>query len=128
MAAAWTEIAQLGKSGARYPHLLVDKHGWCLRLGPKRSEDDKFYSSLRPLLEGLIEHFTRRHLASLKGPLDLLEFSLEVSAALRSGLQLCHEALEMGGLETRQRLLKGGDGIPTPPIPSLSAARAPGAA
>ena len=128
MAAAWTEVAQLGKSGARYPHLLVDTHGWCLRLGPKRSMDDKFYSSLPSLLEGLVEHFTRRHLAGLKGPLDLLGFSHEVTAALRSGLQLCQEALEKGGLETHQRLLKGWHGFPTLPTPSLGASKAPWAA
>jgi hypothetical protein len=128
MAAAWTEVAQLGKSGARYPHLLVDPHGWCLRLGPKRSEDDKFYSNLPSLLGGLIEHFARRHLAGINAPLDLLGFSQEVTAALRSGQRLCQAAVEKGGLETHQRLLKGMNGFPTLPIPSLVARQASSAA
>ncbi len=60
MSEAWREVARLGKKGERYPHLLVDTHGWCLRLGPHGKEDDKFYSSLPNLLEGLYEHLLRR--------------------------------------------------------------------
>ena len=103
-------------------------HGWCLRLGPKRSEDDKYYSSLSSLLGGLIEHFTRRHLAAVKVPLDLQGFSREVTAALHSGLQLCQEAVEKGGLETRQRLMQGWHGFPTQSNPSLASRQAPGGA
>jgi hypothetical protein len=33
MKTGWKEVARLGIQGARYPHLLVDTYGWCLRLG-----------------------------------------------------------------------------------------------
>lgn len=39
----WNEVAQLGPEPSRYPHILVDKHGWCLRLGGGGGE--KYYSN-----------------------------------------------------------------------------------
>jgi len=56
----WKLVARLGTSGPGYPHLLVDRHGWCLRLGANPRVDDKYYSRLLFLLEGLVEHLTRR--------------------------------------------------------------------
>ena len=60
MSEAWREVARLGKKGEKYPHILVDSHGWCLRLGAREKEDDKYYSSLPNLLQGLYEHLLRR--------------------------------------------------------------------
>jgi hypothetical protein len=56
----WNEVARLGPEPERYPHILVDKHGWCLRLG-RGGGDEKYYSSLPTLLQGLVEHVERRH-------------------------------------------------------------------
>jgi len=105
MSKGWREVARLGGTGARYPHVLVDAHGWCLRLGPKSRSDEKYYASLPMLLRGLAEHGTRRRLASLSGPLDLSEFCREVEDALHSAIELCQEALEKGGLEEHRRRL-----------------------
>jgi len=60
MKTGWKEVACLGEAGGKYPHVLVDAHGWCLRLGPKPGTDDKYYSGLPALMEGLVEHFLRR--------------------------------------------------------------------
>ena len=56
----WNEVARLGPEPGRYPHILVDKHGWCLRLG-RGSGDEKYYSNLPSLLQGLVEHVERRY-------------------------------------------------------------------
>ena len=55
MKTGWKLVAQLGMSGPGYPHLLVDRHGWCLRIGRGRGEE-KYYSTLPSVLQGLIEH------------------------------------------------------------------------
>jgi hypothetical protein len=60
MSEAWREVARLGNKGERYPHILADSHGWCLRLGPRDREDDKYFSSLGSLLQALSEHLLRR--------------------------------------------------------------------
>jgi hypothetical protein len=60
MSEACREVARLGKSGEAYPHILADSHGWCLRLGPRDRENEKYYSSLLTLLQGLLEHSLRR--------------------------------------------------------------------
>jgi len=55
-------VARLGSAGERYPHLLVDAHGWVLRLGPHYRLDEKYYSSLPAALEGMAAHLLRRRL------------------------------------------------------------------
>jgi hypothetical protein len=105
MSKGWREVARLGGSGARYPHLLADPHGWCLRLGPRSRGDDKYYSSLPVLLQGLVEQVTRRRLLSLSGALELRLLLGEVRDALKSALGLCEEALRKGGLEEHMRRL-----------------------
>jgi len=55
-------VARLGPPRGRYPHILVDAHCWVLRLGPNHHRDDKYYSSLPSLLEGMVEHVLRRRL------------------------------------------------------------------
>ena len=103
MSKGWREVARLGGAGARYPHVLVDSHGWCLRLGSNSRADEKYYSSLPVLLRGLVEHLVRRRLMALSGSLDLQELCREVLDALHSALGLCHEALEKGGLDEHIR-------------------------
>ena len=58
------EVARLGTEGLGYPHVLVDAYGWCLRLGPTPRTDDRFYSRVTTLLEGLVEHLIRRRLTN----------------------------------------------------------------
>ena len=106
MSKGWKEVARVGVSGARYPHVLVDAHGWCLRLGWNPRTDVKYYSSLPLLLRGVVEHHVRRRLASLGGPLDLEGLCREVREALASALGLCREILEQGGLEEHVRRLE----------------------
>jgi hypothetical protein len=54
MSEAWREVARLGNSGEAYPHILADSHGWCLRLGPHKRTDDKYYSSFQSVILGLV--------------------------------------------------------------------------
>jgi hypothetical protein len=87
----WREVARVGPTGDGYPHVLVDAHGWCLRLGPDR-RDEKYYSGLPTLLQGLIEHLTRRHLRD-RGPLTsatamLAEVRVALYQAFRCGTTL----------------------------------------
>lgn len=106
MSKGWREVARLGGTGARYPHVLVDPHGWCLRLGPSSRSDEKYYSSLPMLLHGLVEQTARRRLISLTAVLDLKDLRHEVEDVLHSALKLCHEVLERGGLEEHIRRLE----------------------
>lgn len=84
----WNEVARLGKNGKQYPHLLVDAHGWCLRLGSDRKRDDKYYSRLTPLLEGLIEQGVRRGLVDSGSHSDIDELTRAVRSALARMLRL----------------------------------------
>src|SRR5205814_547254 len=106
MSNGWKEVARLGALGARYPHVLVDSHGWCLRLGPRSRTDEKYYSGLPSLLQGIVEHSARRHLAQA-GSLDLAGLVREVKAALATALTLCPEVLKNGGLEAHIRRVDG---------------------
>lgn len=106
MGKGWREVARLGGTGARYPHVLADSHGWCLRLGPKSRTDDKYYSSLPLLLHGLVQQGVRRRLMALSATLDLQELGREVRDALHAALGLCQEVLEKGGLEEHLRRLE----------------------
>jgi len=87
----WNEVARVGASGDGYPHVLVDAHGWCLRLGPDK-RDEKYYSGLPPLLQGMVEQLTRRHLRD-RGPLMsaaamLTEVRTALDQAARCGTSL----------------------------------------
>ncbi len=106
MSKGWREVARLGGTGARYPHVLVDPHGWCLRLGPNSRADEKYYSSLPMLLHGLVEQSVRRRLMSLDTVLDLKELHRETQDVLHSTLTLCNEVLEQGGWEEHVRRLQ----------------------
>lgn len=112
MSKGWKEVARLGGSGARYPHILVDPHGWCLRLGPNHKSDEKYYSSLPVLLHGLVENFVRRRMAGVSAVLDLKELASEVRDALHSALALCSEAYARGGLD--EHMKRVGGRIPAP--------------
>ena len=74
MSEAWREVARLGQTGERYPHVLADTHGWCLRLGPRDRTDNRYYSSYPNLLQGLIEHLMRRGLGAGEEIRTLSEF------------------------------------------------------
>lgn len=105
MSKGWREVARLGGTGARYPHVLADAHGWCLRLGHRSRTDDKYYSSLPLLLHGLVQQGVHRRLMALSATLDLQELCREVRDALHTALGLCQEVLEKGGREEHIRRL-----------------------
>jgi hypothetical protein len=84
----WNEVARLGKNGKRYPHLLVDAHGWCLRLGSDRKRDDKYYSRLTTLLEGLAEQGVRRDLVDSGSVSGIHELTRAVRSALARMIRL----------------------------------------
>ncbi len=92
MKTGWKEVARLGTQGSRYPHVLVDTHGWCLRLGPDPRRDDKFFSRLSPLLEGLIEHLVRRRLILVRPILDIRELAEEVRGGIKSAVAMAGQA------------------------------------
>lgn len=88
MKQGWNEVARLGMHGKQYPHLLVDAHGWCLRLGSDRKRDDKYYSRLTTLLEGLIEQGVRRDLVDAGSASGILELTQAVRSALARMVRL----------------------------------------
>jgi hypothetical protein len=116
MSKGWQEVAKLGLAGARYPHVLVDAHGWCLRLGKNSRTDEKYYYSLPTLLQGIVEHSARRHLAAQSESLDLNGLVREVKAALQTALTLCSEVLRNGGIEAHLRLVAGRNRQGRPPV------------
>jgi hypothetical protein len=81
MKSGWKEVARLGTGGARYPHVLVDAHGWCLRLGRERGEE-RYYSNLPSLLQGLIEQLARARLRQCPVLMSASAMLAEVRAAL----------------------------------------------
>lgn len=107
MSARWKEVGRLGSHGARYPHILVDAHGWCLPLGANRAEDDKYYSNFTSLLEGLIEHFLRRRLSNDSRVESIRDLTREVRDALRVTREMAAEALKRG-VRVRPLRLVGG--------------------
>jgi hypothetical protein len=114
MSEAWREVARLGKKGEKYPHILVDSHGWCLRLGPRDREDEKYYSSLPNLLQGLYEHHLRRK------DRESARAVLEMKAILIQNLKEARELgddLERKFPNLRQRLVEARDvgGVPAEP-------------
>lgn len=98
MSKGWQLVARLGGSAARYPHVLVDAHGWCLRLGPVPRDDDKFYSRIETLLEGLVEHVLRRRFLRLGASLD----PGELLAEARDALAAAHDQ----GLAAAERIVQ----------------------
>lgn len=130
MSKGWKEVARLGVAGSRYPHILVDAHGWCLRMGTRPRTDEKYYSNLPSLFQGLLEHSVRRRLMEAKEGVDLKGFADEVRGTLRSTLDLCLETLREGRLEAPARgpeAQEVGAGDPSPPSPSAAPGRHPGA-
>jgi hypothetical protein len=128
MSEAWREVARLGKKGERYPHLLVDSHGWCLRLGPQGKEDDKYYSSLPNVLQGLYEHLLRRQdHESARGVLEMKNLLIRNLKEIKE----LGEDLEQKFPDLRHRLLAATDKAPllmesgTPPLAARIAAGAP---
>jgi hypothetical protein len=115
MSKGWHEVARLGGAGARYPHLLVNRHGWCLRMGSKSNADDKLYSSLGSLFSGLVEHFVRRRMAGVAAILDLKACSLEIEDGISSALDLCRDACLRVGQERSIRLNGARGGVLTAP-------------
>lgn len=106
MSEAWREVAHLGKRGEQYPHILVDSHGWCLRLGSRDKEDDKYYSSLPNLLQGLYEHFLRRQdHESARGGLEMKNLLVRNLKEIRE----LGEDLEQKFPDLRQRLVEARD-------------------
>jgi hypothetical protein len=106
MSEAWREVARLGKKGEKYPHVLVDSHGWCLRLGSRDKENDKYYSSLPNLLQGLYEHLLRRQdHESARGVLEMKNLLVRNLKEIR-GLS---EELELKFPDLRQRLVEARD-------------------
>ena len=75
----WHEVARLGLFPDGYPHVLVDAHGWCLRLAVNV---DRYYSSFPTLLQGLIEQVLRRRLRDAGPLLTVQAMLVEVRAAL----------------------------------------------
>ena len=62
MKPGWKTVLRLGSEGACFPHVKVDAHGWCLRLGPDLRNDEKYYATLPALLQGWVEQALRRRL------------------------------------------------------------------
>src|SRR5438128_2537916 len=81
MKTGWKEVARLGAEAPGYPHVLVDAHGWCLRLGRQRRED-RYYSNLPSLLQGLIEQLARTRLCHCPALMSASAMLEEVRAAL----------------------------------------------
>jgi hypothetical protein len=111
MSEAWREVARLGKKGEQYPHILVDSHGWCLRLGARDRDDDKYFPSLGSLLQELPEHLIRRNdYGSARTVLEMKDLLLKNLKETR-GLG---EELERKFPNLRQRLLEAADEARSP--------------
>ena len=87
MSSGWKLVATLGAQGVGYPHILVDKHGWCLRQGPSARQDEKYYSSFSSLLGGLTEHVLRRRLKST----DVLQTLQDLVRAVDDAVPMARE-------------------------------------
>jgi hypothetical protein len=102
MRSPFREVARLGSGHAGYPWILADSRNWVLRLGPSRGEDEKYFSNLPSLLEGMTAHLLRRRLGQdgvLEGIQLLIQEHREGLAAARQlGLRL---AAALGRSEPR---------------------------
>ncbi len=127
MSKGWQLVARLGGAGNRYPHVLVDAHGWCLRFGPVPRDDDRFYSRIETLLEGLVEHWIRRRLIRLGSALDAHGIAEELRDCMASALEMGRAAAEKIVQESSgcpaQRLI-GGHPALRPPLPFPTQGRA----
>ncbi len=117
MSNGWKKVAALGQKGEGYPQILVDSHGWCLRLGPSSKYDDKYYSSFQSLLRGLIEQLLRRRLMSFEAELGLQALQWGVVDILEEAWKLCSSAKESVIYEHIRRCGVLG-AVPTAPVPS----------
>lgn len=97
MKAGWTEVARLGIQGEKYPHVLIDAHGWCIRWGPKFHHDDKYYSNLSSVLRGLSEHGVRRTLTEGGSPEGIKSLLIRIDEALVGADQAASRFLEKLG-------------------------------
>ena len=91
MKRGWNEVARLGRKGSQYPRVLADRRGWCLRLGPNPESDDRYYSNLPSLAEGLIEHYMRRRLAEKGAGSSLKELVKDIRAELAEARGLARQ-------------------------------------
>src|SRR5262245_35843331 len=91
MKTGWKEVARLGTEGPGYPHVLVDAHGWCLRLGRERGEE-RYYSNLPSLLQGLIEQLIRTRFRDCPALRSAEAMLAEVRAGLEEAAE-CRNAL-----------------------------------
>jgi hypothetical protein len=101
MKTGWKEVARLGTEGTGYPHILVDAHGWCLRLGPSCRGDDKYFSSLPSLIQGLSEHIVRRRLWTNPEVRGLEALGEEVRRALIRASDLAKGLAKAAGRESQ---------------------------
>ena len=71
MRTAFRLVARLGPEPHGYPWILADGRNWVLRL--RRGDDDRFYSTLPSLIEGMTAHWLRRRLGPVNGLHQLLQ-------------------------------------------------------
>lgn len=83
MRSAFRLVARLGPAPHGYPWILADARNWVLRLS--RGDDDRYYSNLPSLIEGMSAHWLRRRLGSVDGLHHLLQ---EHRAALAEAREL----------------------------------------
>ena len=93
MKRGWNEVARLGRTGSRYPHVLVDRHGWCLRLGASHRGDERYFATLPSLLEGVVEHCVRARMVDRAGVAPAGPAPVGLSG-LDGLIKEIHEALE----------------------------------
>jgi len=120
MTSGWSLVARLRALGAGYPHILVDAHGWCLRLGPSARQDEKYYSNFASLLQGLVEHFLRRRMKSgdllegvqalARGVEEAILHASELST--RAKETVIHEHIRRCGAPEATQSCLGGTGFP----------------
>lgn len=91
------KLARLGFGKGGYPHVLVDRHGWCLRLG-RQPGNYRYYSTLPLLLQAVIEHVGRQRLPATDSPLCAGAMRSAVRTALRWAVRVGKaQALRMPG-------------------------------
>lgn len=87
MRSAFRLVARLGPGPLGYPWILADARNWVLRLG--RGDDDRYYSNLPSLIEGMTTHWLRRHVGAVDGlQLLLQEHRTAVAEARELGRRL----------------------------------------
>lgn len=117
MSEAWHEVARLGDTAGGYPHALVDSHGWCLRLGPRKRIDERYYSSVQSLVLGLTEHGLRSRLGALEGWKTVEELQRLVLAYLKEAATLGAKLEQKLGTPAHLRPVPGPGSAPSTPAP-----------